>query len=53
MKKVWNVDLPDPRNIDGQWVCVGEFETRKAAREFCDEHGLSSGKIDLVSGVEV
>ena len=42
-KKQWHVDLPDPRNLRGAWVTVATFDTRREAREFCKENGLSHG----------
>ena len=33
----WNVDVPDPRDLTGVWVCVGSFDTRKEALDFVVE----------------
>lgn len=54
-KKKWYVDLPDPRNLEGEWVTVGTFDTRKEARAFCKKHKFNHtrpGVIDLITGVE-
>lgn len=53
-RKMWYVDLPDPRNLKGEWIHVGEFKTRKEARKFCKENGLEHsrpGTIDVISGI--
>lgn len=45
------VDLPNPQDIDGEWVNVEYFDTRQEAIDFCKEHfgADDNGCICLVS----
>ncbi len=52
-KKTYLVDIPDPHNLDGEWVNLGEFETKQEAKDFCKEHGLDCLGSGVITTVDV
>ena len=38
------VDLPDPHNIEGPWICIATFKTHEKAIEYIKKCFVGDGK---------